>query len=187
MNLSNQEYYDYVCSQIDVDNYIDYIIGEIWIGNGDNGNIKFFRTSQMKWTWIMYDTDWGFTSAGYDTVADHLNPYGTGSDNAFETSLILGLLKNPEFKDKFLRRFAWQMQNVWNEENVLKRVDELENLLAHDLKKDYARWNRSYDRWLEDVEEVRQFTAVRHKNIVVYLRNYFGLSESQMRDYGFPV
>jgi len=186
-DLSKQEHYDYVCSQIDVDNYIDYIIGEIWIGNGDNGNIKFFKTPEMKWTWIMYDTDWGFTSPSYDTVADHLNPWGTGSGDAFSTALIVNLLKNKDFEDRFLRRFAWQMQNIWNEETVLARVDELQSLLAHDLEKDYKRWNRSYNGWLSEVEEIRQFTAVRHQNIVVYLRSYFGLKDSELRDYGFPV
>jgi len=78
-DLSQQEAYDYVCSQIDVQNYMDYIIGEIWVGNNDNGNIKFFRTPEMKWSWIMYDTDWGFSIPSNNTVQEHLAPFGTGS------------------------------------------------------------------------------------------------------------
>lgn len=186
-DLSKQEHYDYVCSQIDVVNYMDYIIGEIYIANGDNGNIKFFKTPDMKWTWIMYDTDWGFTGPSIDTVAEHLNPWGTGSGDAFSTSLINGLLENDGFREDFLRRFAWQMETIWNPEQVLARVDELEALLAHDLVKDYKRWNRSYNDWVSDVEQVRTFTNTRQEKILVYIRSYFDLTDEQMREYGFPV
>ena len=186
-DLSKQEHYDYVCSQMDVVNYMDYIIGEIWIANGDNGNIKFFRIPGMKWTWIMYDTDWGFTGPSIDTVSEHLNPWGTGSGDAFSTSLINGLFENDGFREEFLRRFAWQMNTIWTEENILARVDELVALLEHDLVKDYQRWNRSYNDWLNDVEQVRTFARERHSKVVVYIQNYFHLTDAQMREYGFPV
>lgn len=186
-DLSEQEHYDYVCSQMDVVNYMDYIIGEIWIANGDNGNIKFFRIPGMKWTWIMYDTDWGFTGPSIDTVSEHLNPWGTGSGDAFSTSLINGLFENDGFREEFLRRFAWQMNTIWTEENILARVDELAALLEHDLVKDYKRWNRSYNDWLNDVEQVRTFARERHSKVVVYIQNYFHLTDAQMREYGFPV
>ncbi len=186
-DLSQQEHYDYVCSQIDVQNYMDYIIAEIWIGNGDNGNIKFFRTDNMKWTWIMYDTDWGFGGPSVDTVTEHLNPYGTGSGDNFSTGLINGLLKNESFREAFFRRFAWQINNIWTEENINARVDELQNLMAHDLKKDYKRWNRDYNGWLKEVEGVREFARLRTDFVVQHLSGYFGLTKAQMADYGFPV
>jgi len=186
-DLSQQEAYDYVCSQIDVQNYMDYIIGEIWVGNNDNGNIKFFRTPEMKWSWIMYDTDWGFSIPSNNTVQEHLAPFGTGSGDRFSTALINGLLENDQFREAFLRRFAWQINNIWSEDRVLSRVEELESILAHDLVKDYERWFRDYEDWVREVEDVRQFARTRSSYVVQHLQEYFDLSRDQMIEYGFPV
>jgi hypothetical protein len=78
-DLSNQEYYQYVIDRIDKENYIDYICAEIYIANGDNGNIRFYKSNAMdgKWRWILYDVDQSFASATHPTVAEHLNPKGT--------------------------------------------------------------------------------------------------------------
>lgn len=184
-DLSQQKHYDYVCSQIDVDNYIDYIVAEIYIANPDNGNIRFFKTPQGKWTWILYDTDYGFASASHDTVWEHLNPKGTGSNDAFSTKLINGLLQNPEFKEKFIRRIAWQINNLWTEENVNSRIDELEALIAQDMKRDCERRESSYGVWQSHVNSLRQFAASRNKQLPKFVQRYFDLSDAQMRDYGF--
>lgn len=45
-DLSDKSAYDYVCSQVDVENYAMYIALEIIVGNTDTGNIKFWRSSE---------------------------------------------------------------------------------------------------------------------------------------------
>ncbi len=186
-DLSVQEYYDHVCAQIDVENYIDYIVAQIYIGNSDNGNIRYFKTPDTKWTWIMYDTDYGFADASYNSVSDHLNPNGTGANNAFSTKLINALLKNPEFKEKFIRRIAWQINNVWTKDNVWARIDELESLIKEDMKKDCTRWDRSYSTWQSHVQTLRNFVVWRNQNLPKYVKSYFGLTTAQMQEYGFNV
>ena len=58
-DMQNQEYYEYVTSQIDIDNFIDYLIVESYFGNTDLGNIKFWRDQNGgKWRWVLYDMDW---------------------------------------------------------------------------------------------------------------------------------
>ena len=61
-DLSIKENYDYVASKIDIDNYIDWCAIEIYTGNSDLGNIKFWKpqTPDSKWRWILFDMDWGF-------------------------------------------------------------------------------------------------------------------------------
>ncbi len=186
-DLSQQEHYDYVCSQIDVENYIDYILAEIYVANSDNGNIKFFKTTEGKWTWILYDTDYGFADADSNTFLTHLNPGGTGHANAFSTVLINGLLRNPDFKEQFLRRLAWQMDNIWTEENVNARLDELQALMGADMKKDQDRWFRHAGSWEYHMDLLRTYVAARNRNMVQFARDYFGLTADQMRDYGFHI
>lgn len=186
-DLSKQEYYDYVCSQIDVENYIDYILAEIYVANSDNGNIKFFKTAAGKWTWILYDTDYGFADAGTNTFVTHLNPGGTGHANAFSTALINGLLRNPDFKEQFLRRLAWQIDYIWTEENVNARLDELLALMGTEMVRDQDRWFRHAGSWEYHMEFLRTYAAARNTKIVQFAKEYFGLTDAQMREYGFHV
>ena len=141
-NLSVRENYDYVASLVDIDNYIDYIIAEICMANTDNGNIRFYKTEVGKWRWIMFDVDQSFRQSNHNTVAAHLNPAGTGSMNRFPTTLINGLLKNQGFKDKFLKRFAWQMKNIWDADVVNAHIDLFVSAIGEEMKRDCARWER---------------------------------------------
>ena len=185
-DLSEQKHYDYVCSQMDVDNYTDFMIAEMYIANMDIDNIKFFKTPDMKWTWLFYDTDLSFSSPGYDTVKNYTNPGGTGS-GSLSTELINALLKNPQFRENFLRRFAWQIENIWSTENVSARANELENLLQPEMQKDCDRWGYSYNNWLGSVEALRQFPEKRTPRIIEFLQDYFDLTDQQMEDYGFEL
>ncbi len=186
-NLSDQEAYDYVASQVDIDEYIDYIIAEIYIANTDNGNIKFFRVTGGKWTWIFYDVDQSFRSADFNTVAEHLNPNGTGSMDRFSTTLINGLLRNSGFREQFLRRFAWQMTNVWAADKVVAAVDAYEQAILPEMRRDCERWDLSFSDWQAQVEGVRSFARRRGQYVLSHLKAYFSLSEDDLRTYGFPV
>lgn len=186
-DLSDAECYAYVCSQVDVEEYMDYIIAEMWIGNADNGNIKFCKTTDGKWTWIMYDVDYAFYYASYDAVSDHLNPNGTGSGDMFPTVLIRNLLTNEEFKEVFLRRMAWQMNTVWTEETLLPWIDAFEDRIETDMQKDCERWSRTYSVWRGDVDDLRSFAKTRNAYMLEHIRSYFDLTTEQMREYGFKV
>ncbi len=184
-DLSEQKHYDYVCSQMDVDNYTDFMIAQMYIANTDIDNIKFFKTPDIKWTWLFFDTDLSFSSPGYNTVTDYTNPGGTGS-GSLSTELINALLKNPQFKENFLRRFAWQIENIWSTANVSARADELEKLIAEDVKLDCSRWGYSYSNWQGSVDYLRKFPSLRTPKITGFLQDYFGLTDGQMEAYGFP-
>ncbi|MBP5230460.1 MAG: CotH kinase family protein [Clostridia bacterium] len=186
-DLSVAENYAYICEQIDIDEYIDYIVAEIIICNTDNGNIKFFKTTNGKWTWIMYDVDQSFRSADFNTVAEHLNPNGTGSMDRFSTLLINRLLKNQTFKDKFLTRFGWQLTNVWNPENVNKAVDSIYEQIQPEMARDTVRWENSYSDWEAQVRAIRTFANTRTAYVLKHVQSYFKLTDAQMKSYGFPV
>lgn len=186
-DLSVAEHYNYVSSLMDIENYIDYIVAEMIICNTDNGNIRFFTYEGGKWRWIMYDVDHAFRSANYNTVSEHLNPAGTGSANMFSTKLINALLKNPEFKKKFLEETAYQLNNVWTSENIDAYVDEFKGMIINDIGKDCVRWNRNYDTWESSVESLKRFGRTREAYVIDYVKAYFSLSDSEMRAYGFNV
>ncbi|PKM63366.1 MAG: hypothetical protein CVU97_00050 [Firmicutes bacterium HGW-Firmicutes-21] len=188
-NLAVDEYYQYVLTQIDKENYIDYICAQIYIANTDNGNIRFYKSTDTdgKWRWIMFDTDWSFSGPTHQTVARHLNPEGTGSQNRFSTALINALLKNPSFKEDFLRRMAWQLENIWTTENVTARITEIKELIRHDMVRDCEKWGRTYTNWQNHVDSLITFQKNRPAEIYKQMKSYFSLSDAKMAELGYKI
>ena len=186
-DLKIDEHYKHVCSLMDVENYADYIVAQIIIANTDNGNIRFFTYEGGKWRWIMYDVDHAFRASYYNTVADHLDPGGTGGGNNFSTRLINALLKNPEFKKMFLTKMAWQMNNVWTPENVAAYVEKFKGMIENDIQRDRTRWDKSYDQWVSSVESLNKFIVAREAYMLDHVKAKFSLSDSEMKSYGFKV
>lgn len=187
-DMSDPENYAYVCSQMDIDNYIDYYIAQTWISNFDiMGNVKFFLNEEGKWTWILFDTDLSFYSAGANRIQDNLDKTNVGGSDLTCKTFGVYLMDNPEFRDKYLKRMAWQMNTIWTEENVIARIDEIQSLIIGDMEKECRRWRTSYDYWLDCVEDLRVFARKRNRNMLLHIQQFFELTDKQMRDYGFSI
>ena len=186
-DLSDPEVYATVAAQMDIDQYIDYMIAQIYICNLDNVNVKFFKIGEGKWTWILFDVDYSTTFTTNNTVAAHLDPDGTGTNNYFSTDLINGLLENGEFRDKFLTRFAWQIENVWSYERVLPVIDSYCDAIRPEMERDCERWELSYRTWENSVERIRTFFKNREGYVVEDLQDWFKLTDAQMEAYGFDL
>ena len=186
-DMTVQENYDQLQEMVNLQNYCDYLIAQMWIGNSDNGNVKFFKTTEHPWHWILFDTDQSFRSPNYDSVAAHLQPQSLYAMDTTSKTLILTLLPNEEFKEQFIRRIAWQMENVWTEENINGRIDEISAMIQPDVQKDCERWNVKYSLWESSVEHLRTFAHDRNRYFIGFVQKYFKLTDAQMRQYGFEV
>lgn len=186
-DMTVQEHYDYVCSRINVDNYIDFIIAEMWIANTDDGNVKFFLNEEGKWTWILYDTDLSFWNSSLNSMKRYLSGSSIGTSDTNSKTFASRLMKNPEFRDKFLKRLAWQLNTVWTEETVIARIDEVAALIDSDMEKDCKRWGKTYSGWKNSVEIMRTFVGERNEYLLKNIQSWFGLTDEEMRAYGFQV
>ena len=185
-DLSQDKHYQYICSQINVDNYIDYMITQMWIANTDLGNVKFFRTPDMSWQWALYDTDLSFRRVDHKSVTIMMtrNIYKRDFRSA---TLLIRLMKNKDFKAKFLSRVAWAVNNVWNEESVVAQIDKVQAQVQGDMAKECARWGGNVSKWESNVQALRSFAKKRNTYFLADLKDYFNLSNAQMRAYGFEV
>ena len=97
----------YILDNIDVDNYFDYMALEMFFGNSDPGNIRYYRlkTEGSKWRWVFYDADYGLFRSGFDSVTSYLKDTGAG-EQKIDNTLIRKLLENKEMQDKFLTRLG---------------------------------------------------------------------------------
>ncbi len=192
-DLSIQENYDYVASQVDIENYIDYLIAEIFFANGDTGNIKFYRerTEGSKWRWVLFDLDMCLRNESlwdsYNMFEKMFNPDGHGSNNAFSTAMQRGLMENSGFKERFIERFAEHLNTTFQPERMLEILDGMVAKIDSEMKLHGARWDRpSYDDWLTEVDNLRRIVNRRRDFAKEQLIEYFDLSAARVEEL-FPA
>lgn len=175
-DLSNPTDYNYVCSQIDADQFAMYCAFEIIIGNTDTGNIKFWRSSELdnKWRWIQYDYCWAMngdnasqeasSSTGYrrDFFWRYFDPAGHGAGRGFSTVLGRSMLSNNEFVKIFLKYCAYFYNEVYTPEKIVAKCNELQENIRFEMETyDLVRWrpynNLSTKGWNSHCDKIRQY------------------------------
>lgn len=167
-DLSIQENFDYVASQIDMNSYMDYFILEIFSGNPDwpANNVKYWKPSitEGKWRYVLYDLDttlllYYFLTYDFD-IFDWI--YGEKSW-AINAQMFINLMENEEFKRQFINRFADYMNTRLNGEHLAAVQDSIANLYEHDMEAHFNRWNGSFEVYEEHTTElIPGFYPVRH-------------------------
>ena len=135
---NNPDNYVKIESQIDMNNFADYMAYEIYAQNDDwpQNNVRAWKAPNTLWKFIVFDEDYGFdydlTVRGFDetgTMFDWIkNKSGEMKFGHFFTALI----KNPKFRQKFLNRSAILFNLFFNSKNVEIAVDKTDAQL--DLK-----------------------------------------------------
>ncbi len=181
-DLSVPAHYAYIQSQMDVENFMQYQIAQIYFDNRDaGGNIKFWRPQidNGKWRWILYDTDWGFglhDKKAYknNSLAFHTEPNGPSWPNpAWSTFILRSLLKNESFRKEFLNRFADELNTSFSEERVEKKIDEFFALYEPEIDRQIERWNLIKKEWKRQIYQMRVFGRKRPDYVRMHLMEEF--------------
>jgi hypothetical protein len=183
-DLQQQEYYEYVTSQIDMDNFMDYLIIESYFGNTDLGNIEFWRDQNGgKWRWILYDMDWALFHGTYswNNLEQIFNPDGMGSNQWIDTTLQVNLLKNDRFKEEFIRRYALYTSTFFNPVRLLPMYDSMIAEIKSEMPRNVARWPHNWGPWELHVGWVRQSIIEKPEIEKDHLQAFFGLSDEEMQ------
>lgn len=212
--VNDREAFEYVCSQIDIDNMIDYFIFESYFGNTDLGNIRFYRnakTGDGKWRYLFYDSDWGFFSVLTGStlssiqggVAFVLNEKGMGQQRIQSNILIRSLIKVPEIQDRFLTRYGELYNTVFTTEYLTNLFNEMILQIQPEMMMHMQRWaallhpkigqdqpknpDGAYNYWVSRCE--RMLTRIfprRPYYMWLEIQQYFNLTTEQMEGYFGP-
>ncbi|MEN3042966.1 MAG: CotH kinase family protein [Fervidobacterium sp.] len=185
-DLSIKSNYEKVCNLIDIDNFINFKLSEIIAANNDwpGNNERMWRTLKIennpyadgKWRWMMYDMDNSFWIPEHNTLnvaifGDPNVPW-TMTDEA--TLLLRKLLKNEEFKKKFLEKFYYIMSNVFIPERINTIVENCINLLKDEIVLHSNRWGKpDVELWKEDCLWLSNFGYLRKEFIENIFKNFF--------------
>ena len=157
-DITLSENYNYVASQIDINEFINYQITEIFCDNINwpYTNMRWWRekTSNGKWRWILLDMDFGFgfTKDGgtYDFSSFYTNNTfdlavsapGSHSDGYESSTFVFRtLIENDTFRNEFIQRFAGYLNTTFHADRVLHIVDSLKTQIYTEMPLHIDRWN----------------------------------------------
>ncbi len=189
--LQANEHYEYIQTRIDIENYIDYQIAQIYASNFDwpQSNISYWRarTSDYepnaayghdgRWRWLMFDTDRGFGWAGNNTIGENSLEWAS-RDGHWSTFLFRNLLENDTFKDAFITRFADLLNTTFLPSRVVSIIQELRQPLVPEMEEHIARWSRpaTLTQWNSNVTVMVNFANQRPVHQRQHLRDKFALT-----------
>ncbi|MCB0034273.1 MAG: CotH kinase family protein, partial [Anaerolineales bacterium] len=163
--------YEYVKSLVDVGEFMNYMIAEVYYGNIDwpANNVKFWREREdgSRWRWILFDTDQGFNPRDDDLFAYDSVDWVTQSNTGFIRQLFNGLSESPEFTAEFAQRFATHINITYEETRVIDIIDTMQAGIAPEMPRHINAWKNESPRiaslsdWEENVELMRDFARKR--------------------------
>ena len=179
-DLRNGEDYNYVMERIDHVSMMDWYICRSFMSDTDLANIRMFNSTEDdgRWHWCFFDLDWSFW-------IDRDDPIGTTARNDGHHEIILALLKNPDFRDMFLRRYAELLDTAFSEERILSLIDGFVEIMRPEIEADRARYRLSVSAWESNIEKLRDFVrnGKRRATVLAGIKRYFSLTEAEMTAY----
>ncbi len=183
-DLSFNNNYDYVTTQIDIDNYIDYTIAELFVANYDwpGNNMKLWREKPLgKWRWVLYDLDRSFENLDSNMFAHATSTDPTiGWPNSVKaTFLFRNLLKNNKFKKLFINRYVEILNQEFNIDSMKAELTTIKKTYQPEISSHIDRWNYlgSSSQWEEYIDtEILTFLEKRPCVVKNNTMEFFKLS-----------
>lgn len=185
-DLSDPENYAYVNTQMDVRNFMEYNLSQIYFGNYDwpHNNIDYWRprTPDGRWRWLLYDVDFGFglyqgaTGYTHPTLAWATDPDGNGY-GSWATFLLRTLLENDDFRIDFINRMADLLNTTFHPDRVEGIIDEMKTVIDPEMDEHIHRWRRPGSRsaWTSNINRLLTFAELRPEYMRQQFVDYFDL------------
>ena len=188
-DLADADNYAFVSTKIDLDNFIDYQIFELFIENNDwpANNMRCWQEDDGKWRWIFFDGDaclcWmtfnAFDNAVYE--GDNFWP-----SNWRATLFFRKLMENDDFKLQFNTRFHELLGTTFSYEVTKPIFDDIKEAIIDEVpfQSDRFGFPMSLDSWDEDMRNVDWFLHHRCEMIQEPLEMLLvGLTEAQQSQF----
>ena len=174
-DLTDNANYQHVAAQIDIDEYIEYLVSEIYGGNDDwpHNNVKMWKSKKNsgRWRWMLYDTDQSYNiwdrdvdKVTYDKLAKCLSEKGKNGDT-WSNVLLRNLVKNSTFRNEFANRFADRMNQEFLPNNISHLIDSLFNNIKVEMEFHSYFWGGG-----DNGDRMKTFAQSRPKNMRKHLR-----------------
>ena len=187
-DVTDKKVYDYICSQIDIDELISYWMCESFFTNTDTGNIRFYRenTKGGKWRWVFFDSDWSLFPSTYklNYIDNYLDPHGHGVSDAFDTTIMTRLIKNKSFRKRLLEIHSEHLKTTFETKRMLKIFDSMIDEIDSEMKRHTKRWDAlSYASWQKNTATLRNIIKENRKLFIKKMKASFNMTKEEIELY----
>jgi hypothetical protein len=199
-DLSQSANYEYVKTKMDVENYAEFYIAELYLNNTDwpGSNIRYWKKNvpynpnseyghDGRWRWVLQDLDLTMSSdqPDGDFTFNALKKVTTAGGPAWpnpdwSTVILISLLKNQDFRNLFINLMADHMNSSLKPKRMMDAVDQFRSLIEAEMPAHIARWNAPADMgsWYAELDILKNFAAKRPGFQYQHNLQYFGLSDT---------
>ncbi len=189
-NILQNQVYNYIQSEIDIDNYIRYNVAEIFYDNQDwpGNNLKYWRknTGSGKWRWVVYDTDMGFGLWDVQNyVYNNTLELATSTDGddwpnpPWSTYLLHTLLQREDFQNRFINTFADHLNTTFLTDSVFNWISYFQDQIYDEVPYHVEKWGSDFETWQTNVDDLYTFADLRPEITREHIRNHFSISQNQ--------
>jgi hypothetical protein len=177
-SMSVQANYDYIKTQLDVDNFSLEYMASIYFARGDwpDQNEAKWRpkTADGKWRWLQWDMD---NTCGYylNPWYDMFNLVINGSRGYGPSNVLNDLLASEEFKFNFINLFADYMNTEYLPGITAIHVNAMKDELSPYYPDFRDRWQTNYN-WYTKVSDMVDWLNLRPQFIQQQLMSTFALN-----------
>ena len=176
-DITQKAVYDNVCTMMDMENFMDYFLTEIYLRNTDwpHNNVKTWKKKDGgKWRWILYDTDFGYNiwdnNHTHNTLTWALGEH-SGSDPAkapWSTLLLRRLVLNETFKKRFIDKFAIQISSTFEVNRANAILDSLAAKIRTEIVYHKNKWGSGRD-FNTDISIMKGFSTNRPTSMMNFI------------------
>ena len=190
-DLSQEENYQHLCTLIDVDDFMDYIILETFVANNDwpANNMRCWKMNGGKWRWMFFDGDAALNDYSLDPFANPIpldvfaNATYSGDylwpSNKQSTLMFRKCLENKGFVDGFENRIFELCHDVLNYEKMFQYYQRVREQMYPEIEMQSFRFGNpvhlGYWDWACTLTD--DFLSTRVDSYYAEWMNFVGLEE----------
>ena len=190
-NCVKTDVYEYLKTQIDIQELCNYMVAITFYANTDAGNIRYWKSDAGKWRFMLYDLDWSLyystVRMSYPFIYGNYSPVVTYDGRVM--TLTRNLYKNKEFKDLYLKTLAYHLKNTFKPERMNSIIDTLASEIENEMPYHIKRWGNSYptlnsmSRWQSNLKGFKNSIKKRYNAVLGRLKSDFNLSNAEYKKY----
>jgi hypothetical protein len=199
-DMSQSSNYEFIKTQMDVENYAEFYAAEIYLNNVDwpGSNIRYWRKNvpynpnaeyghDGRWRWTLQDLDLVMGSDQpngdytYNALQKATAAGGTSWPNPdWSTIVFRNLLNNTEFKNYFINMMADNLNSSVKPNRVVAMVDQFKATIESEMPAQIARWNSPSDLnfWNDQLDILKNFGIMRPRYQNQHIMQHFSITDT---------
>lgn len=184
-DLTKDETIEELSTFMDIQDYINYNIAEVYSDNRDaGGNIRYWKETKegAKWRWILFDLDLGLNNNRTDGYKHNTLRKFTSVNNEvwpdppWSTFIIRSLLSNKKLEEQYIVTFSDHLNTVYQVDTALRLLNKMAAVIEPEIEFHQKRWFSSKKNWEEHMENLRLFVRERPSYLRKFILEKFSLN-----------